>query len=973
METIRLIFHRTPDAWSFHQWTLLNADQKPDLIVGSPHSGSETRLRSGLGWQVILICVLRRKLGAAPGSRLLGGPSASHTEIDLTNKTAAQLYQAGTHPVKWCHLLFGENLIASQRWKKLISFSNPQSQEFKQSGTLRVPPADSCWSPDHIQISDGHETLTLPEISQIEQHLAARLGIPPWAPEPTAETRKFIGREQDLLALEHFLSGSSPVLQIVSPGGRGKTFLVRHWLRTLPTRHALEIFEWSFYLQAHDARHHQSLWPFRKSLERFLGIPSREDHSAGEVCRAWLSALASKPCVIFLDGMEVLLASPDGRLDYEELKILLGGLRPCSPARIILTTRRTVTLPDSAIPEQSLAPMSGPEIADILSSRHVIASGSLLKKALDFTEGSPLMAQLLASLALQTDAISPHLGLTRILEFMTAKHRFRDLLRNDDPAATAAGKMLSRYQAMLEGTHELALITLCSAFQHDPDPEALRAILDAHYIGTASAPKLSAPATPIAVWENAAARLVELSLASGTGLRLTFHPIVQSHFADHTKRAQPDLWCSIHYFLYCHYRDSVLVHQPSDLDSLQRLLTAVIHGCWARRATEAYRDVAFSRFSRGFDLYPLLTLGATHDVLAGQQEIFRAVTEDQDQSYDLGGICASYTVISLSLMANADDERAERQLILGQKVGYQAALAGQDVELIGIVLFILVHRLRIITRKGTFISEGMPVLGRITLLSLRKKKLLEATPAPFGDNPDAAINYPSCQVCSFLLSVGKVGRASKLYTSLLERQTYLNGSGRILLPATASRAHGEFLIATGQAHSLLTALERGEADSEILTHERGNVVAYLHGLTLLQCAFESTDPNERRDLAARAKPHLDLAVTQAADRNQRYREIKARLARAEWAIAARDELLAKADIAFCRSYATPRAWTPSLIRCDLTEARLLHALGNPREAEKLRKSAHKSAFFCHYKHPLITCYFGARGANHLRQSAATEF
>lgn len=973
METIRLIFHRTPDAWTFQQWILLNADQKPALTVGSPCSGSETRLRSGLGWQVILLCVLRRKLGAAPGSRLLGGPSASPTEIDLTNKTAAQLYQAGTHPVKWCLLLFGENLIASQRWKKLISFSNPQSQEFKQSGTLRVPAADSCWFPDHIQISDGHETLTIPEISQIEQHLAAQLGIPPWSPEPTAETRKFIGREQDLAALDHFLSGSSPVLQIVSPGGRGKTFLVRHWLRTLPNRNSLETFEWSFYLQAHDARHHQSLWPFRKSLERFLGIPSREDHSAGEVCRTWLSALASKPCVIFLDGMEVLLASPDGRLDYEELKILLGGLSPSSPARIILTTRRNVTLPESAIPEQSLAPMSGPEIADILSSRNVIASGSLLKNAVDFTEGSPLMAQLLASLALQTDTISPHLGLTRILEFMTAKHRFRALLRADEPAATAAGKMLSRYQAMLQGTHELALITLCSAFQHDPDPEALRAILDAHFIGTATAPKLSAPATPIAVWENAAARLVELSLASGTGLRLTFHPIVQSHFADHTKRTQPDLWCSIHYFLYCHYRDSVLVHQPSDLDSLQRLLTAVIHGCWARRATEAYRDVAFSRFSRGFDLYPLLSLGTVHEMLAGQQEILRAVQEDQSESYNIPGVCASYIATGLALMANNDEEPAERYFIQCKKAGYHAALAGQDVELIGITLFNLVHLLRISIRKGTFITEGMPVLARLTLLSIRKKKLLEAAPDPSGDNPDAAINYPTSQVGSFLLSIGKVKRASKLYASLLERHNSLYGTNRILLLSTAARPHGEFLIATGQARSLLTALERHEADSDIMTHERGNVTAYLHGLALLHCAFESTDPAERHEFAARAKPHLDLAVTQAADRNQRYREIKARLARAEWAIAARDELLAKADIAFCRSYATPRAWTPSLIRCDLTEARLLHTIGNPREAEKLRKSARKSAFFCHYKHPLITCYFGTGGANRLRQVAAMEF
>lgn len=973
MESIHLTFKRTPDAWWFHQWTLLSSDQKPIQNVGSPHSGSENRLRSGLGWQVILLCVLRRKLGATPGSRLLGGSSACPAEIGLTNKTAAQLYQAGTHPVKWCELLFGDNLTASTRWKKLVSFPNPQSSEFKQSGALRVPPGDSCWSPERIQVSDGHETLGHQEIRQIEKHLATQLGIPAWSPEPTAETRKFIGREQDLLALDHFLTSSSPVLQIVSPGGCGKTFLVRHWLRNLPTHQALETFEWSFYLQAHDARHHQSLWPFRKSLERFLGIPSREEHSAGEVCRAWLAALATKRCVIFLDGMEVLLASPDGRLDYEELKILLGGLNPSSPARIILTTRRAVALPDDAIPEQNLPPMSGSEIADILASRNVTTTGSLLKKAVDFTEGSPLMAQLLASLALQTDSTSPHLGLARILEFMTAKHRFRDLLRADEPAATAAGKMLSRYQAMLQGTHELALITLCSAFQHDPDPEALRAILDAHFIGSSSAPKLAAPAAPIDVWENAAARLVDLSLASGTGLCITFHPIVQTHFADHTKRSQPDLWSATHYFLYCHYRDSVLVHQPSDLDSLQRLLTAVIHGCWARRATEAYREVAFSRFSRGFDLYPLLSLGTVHEMLAGQQEILRAVKEDQAESYNIPGVCASYIATGLALMANNDEPSAERYFVQCKKAGYQAALAGQDVELIGITLFNLVHLLRISIRKGTFITEGMPVLARLSLLSSTKKELLEAAPDPSGDHSDAAINYPISQVCSYLLSIGKDKRASKLYASLLGRHNSLYGTNRLLLPVTAARPHGEFLIATGQARSLLTALERGEADSEILTHERGNVVAYLYGLALLHCALEVSDPSERADLATRAKPHLDLAVTQAADRSQRYREIKARIARAEWAIAARDELLARADIAFCRIYATTRAWTPTLIRCDLTEARLLHSLGKRREAEKLRKSARQQAFFCRYQHPLVTCYFGTEGASRLREAAAVEF
>lgn len=973
METIHLIYNPTTHSWSFSQWLVLDGEGKTLCSAGAPQSDSATRLRTGLGWQVILLCVLRFKLGAGPGARLIGGHDASPVEIDLANKAATQLYQTGDQAVKWCVLLFGNGPAATLRWKKLVSFPNPQTQEFKQSGILRVPLAETCWPAERILITDGDQELRPTEISQLEKQLAEHLCIPPWTPAPSDTSRKFIGREQDLKELDAFLTGSSPLLQIVSPGGRGKTFLVRHWLRSLPARHHLETFEWSFYLQAHDARHHQSLWPFRKAFERFLGIPGREDRSAGEVCRAWLAALRDKRRVIFLDGMEVLLASPDGRLDYEEMKILFAGLDSSSPCRVIVTSRLPVRIPDVVIPKLQLPPMTATEIAAILESRGVNATGTSLKKAVDFTEGSPLMAQLLASLAVQTDAASPHLGLARILEFMTAKYRFRDLLYPHDAAATAAGKMLARYEAMLQGSHELALITLCSAFQHDPDPAALRATLEAHFIGAAAAPKLPAPAGSLAVWEKAAARLIELSLASGTGLDLTFHPVVQTHFADHTKRTNPDLWCAIHYFLYCHYRDSVLEHQPSDMDSLQRLLTAVIHGCWARRATEAYREVAFSRFSRGFDLFPLLSLGSVHEMLAGQQEILRAVTEDVTESYDIPGVCASYIATGLALMATTDYDRAERYFIQGQKAGYQAALAGQDTDLIGIVLFTLVHRLRIIMRKGTFISEGMPVLSRLGWLGTRKKKLLEAAPDQNSDYPDSAINYPTSQICSFLLSIGKVKKASKLYASLLEKSAPHFPPGRILLPHTSARPHGEFLIATGQARALLAAIERGEAHSEMFIHELGNAVSYLHGLALLLCAFQTQDCDERHHLATRAKPHLDLAVTQAADRNQRYREIKARLARAEWAIAARDELLAKADIAFCRNFATPRGWKPSLIRCDLTEARLLHALGKPREAEKLRKSARQLAFFCHYQHPTVTPYFGTGGSIHLRQTAELEF
>ncbi len=938
----------TDGGFVFDDWQL-TLDDMVSCRAGAPDSAlaPAMRLAEGAGWMGVLLAMIRIKLGTLPGERVLGGSPEADS---LAKLTAAQLSQGAR--VSWIRLLFGDHKDTGARIRRLLDFDNPVSKNPRRGMGLYAAAGGRPLAARWIRIMiDGTEA-SWRQIGMIEEHLAATLSLEPWSASRNGGL--FVGREKELEAITSFLGSSKAVLQVLGPGGRGKSALVGEALGKRADT-GRPVFFWPFYRQGYEAKNHQPLWPFRQALDRFLGIDRADGLNGDRLAELWCAKVAEMDAILLLDGCEVMLrrAAPGeaSAFDYPELDFLIrngGGPR----AKIILTSRLPVVGADDRTEAFEVEPMSTPEAGNLLTTLGVRGGSGHFKEAISLCEGQPLHLRVLAGLVRREEDRPGEPALARVLAALSRRPRalLGELLGG--PEKSAAGRMLARHETLLAGTHELALLWLCCAFQHDPDPAALEMLLLGHDEGDTL--RLGVPCLSMEEWLSASANLVEWQLASGSGLALSIHPVVQHHFAASLAAEDPALWNAIHAHLFRHYRDSVAAHRPRDLGALVTLLNAIIHGCLAGMADRVYEEIAFDRFAHGYEVYPLNTLGAVHEMRAGMEAVLHSLRERGWQAAGTPTRCALYNVMALSNLAVGDSTGAACLLEESLDTGFSEACRSQDAEFIGVQIFAILHRLRLVSFSGDFFRKGYPMLTRLTLLGTLKRKTLEAAQAlaratgDYHDLPD----YVEVHVARVLLDMGLVSKAESLVRGRIQARTRDGGAPVRLLPGLSARAHGECMIAFGQGAALREALRSGEAAYGLMGYEFGNTVSYLEGIAALDGARHSGSEDAGR-FSLDAKDHLDEAVRQAAGSYQLHHEIPARLARAEWAVAARDEKQARKDITFVRLHASRRDWKTFIIQAAFLEARLFAMLGDGVSAAAYQQEARHLARRCGYRHPLV--------------------
>lgn len=203
------------------------------------------------------------------------------------------------------------------------------------------------------------------------------------APEPGT----FVGRSEELAALEEWLRGNGRSLVVEGPGGVGKTTLVGHALRSVdPRRHVIwvRVTDW---VTVHDL-----VGRIDATLAR-LGHPPRGalDESAVGVTEHLVSRTRQLPLIVVLD--DVHKASPSLARAIEGV---VRAARASPSVKVVLIGRRAPLPPDLAREAElvGLGPMSADEADRLLAGRGVPAAqrGALVRAA----QGNPLFLELLA-------------------------------------------------------------------------------------------------------------------------------------------------------------------------------------------------------------------------------------------------------------------------------------------------------------------------------------------------------------------------------------------------------------------------------------------------------------------------------------------------------------------------------------------------------------------------------------------------
>jgi hypothetical protein len=149
-----------------------------------------------------------------------------------------------------------------------------------------------------------------------------------------------IGRDIDLGKLEMTWTSNANFIQLVAPGGTGKTALMNHWYR--PLIGEVPIFGWSFYKQgtSSDGQENSnvSFDPFLLKAIDWFGLTPKAATADARV-EALVHHLRHHKTLLILDGLEPLQQHPSGELRDFPLVDLLRELAAQNAGLVLCTTR----------------------------------------------------------------------------------------------------------------------------------------------------------------------------------------------------------------------------------------------------------------------------------------------------------------------------------------------------------------------------------------------------------------------------------------------------------------------------------------------------------------------------------------------------------------------------------------------------------------------------------------------------------
>ena len=446
-----------------------------------------------------------------------------------------------------------------------------------------------------------------------------------------AGAEHFLGRQPELDALDTAWSPDSgiAVVELIAPGGTGKTALVKRWLDALRTGGwggAIQVFGWSFYSQGTGEDRQASEDRFLAAAIQWFGVQIEPSANPADKGRALADCLCRSRTLLILDGLEPLQYPPGpmaGALRVPGLKALLTQLSAAGhPGLCVVTSRewlqdlgewvRDAANPHGAVLRIDLGNLSESDGAALLHARGATRAGAApigpddaeLRAASREMQGHALTLSLLGRYLARTKC-----GDIRQRDAV-------DLVRADRDARGHAAKVVAAYESWFarEGesrSRELAALRLLGFFDR-PASAALLAALRA-------APPISGLTEPLQdldadAWSTTLANLADAGLVQPdrhTGA-LDAHPLVREHLAATLETSHPDAWREGHRRLYAWLKGST-PHRPDGLDGLQPLYQAITHGCQAGLWQETCDEIYIDRILRGTgigDFYSINKLGA---------------------------------------------------------------------------------------------------------------------------------------------------------------------------------------------------------------------------------------------------------------------------------------------------------------------------------------------------------------------------
>jgi len=429
-----------------------------------------------------------------------------------------------------------------------------------------------------------------------------------------------VGREDELAILDQAWENPQiSIVQIVAPGGVGKTQLVKKWqeglldnghsrisknpddsrndLNSRQSSYPARAFDWSFYSQG--TQQLASADDFFDCALRWFGEAQPENYKDPWAKGERLAELVKQQrTLLILDGMEPL-QHPPGPMTHEltdpSIQALLQGLQRDNPGLCIVTTREAVpTLNEMNEPKRltvdlgNLSPEAG---ADLLEHYGVRGEPNELRQASVDVEGHALALILLGTyLKARCDG-----DVMRRSEAL--------LFQGHERYAAHAHKVMASYEAWFEneddiGRAAVAILRLLGLFNRPADAGCLAALRAEPPIPGLTAALFLGDRDE--VWNRAVERLrAARLLAEAIGERDTLdtHPLIREHFAVQLDEQFPDGAREAHRRLYEHLKRCA-PDLPDNLGDMMLLYHAVSHGCKAGLHVAAWNDVYVRRIAQ---------------------------------------------------------------------------------------------------------------------------------------------------------------------------------------------------------------------------------------------------------------------------------------------------------------------------------------------------------------------------------------
>lgn len=476
-------------------------------------------------------------------------------------------------------------------------------------------------SRDNVELSglSEHEQDTI--LSKLAEQIHDLLKAPPQpnTPKPNTITPSikidrlptvkgdFFGRRADLKLLnDAWTNRATHIVQLIAPGGTGKTKLLRHWINHTPD--IPNLIAWSFYSQGISENKQISVTPFFEHAFEKLGSPRKVADFVNEAdnkhVNRWkdmgeylADLLRERRCVLVLDGLEPLQHANNnnrGSIKDSAIRHLLKSLAIHNTSLCIITVRIAVyELIDYLAPQVISHRLQNISLSDgvsLLQSLGVHGSLVELRKAVREYGSHPLALSMLGNLlrlCYQGDVLK------------------RNALKNLSTQAKSSQeshhvfKVMQAYEEWFADTPELALLYLLGLFDHPISESVLQVLWDT-------------PIPDLTVglenneWQHALSVLREehrLLAQQENGKELDCHPLIREYFGRQLRDKHPQAWQQAHEALYTYYKTLPHQEQPDTLAEMQPLFHAIQHGCQANLHQQVFDEIYWPRISREKQYY----------------------------------------------------------------------------------------------------------------------------------------------------------------------------------------------------------------------------------------------------------------------------------------------------------------------------------------------------------------------------------